>query len=418
MNNRKKIVYGVIIIILIALITGCIERPPSEPIIPPDISELTSMELTKMMGAGWNLGNTLDAHWNTVAPWITNPTVNQIEIAWGNPTTTKAMINKVKEAGFDTIRVPVTWYIFTGPAPTYTIDSRWMNRVQEVVDYVIDNGMFCILNTHHEDYNVYTNNGGGVNGWLRLHQSGTTPLTASEKQTMNARFTKIWEQIAERFKDYDEYLLFEGLNEPRSYGFENNNAAVWAEQYSVLNNLNQIFVDTVRASGGNNTKRHLLVTPYFAQFDLHGGLNKMDLFVDTATNKLRITDPANRLIVSLHYYEPYYFAGAGTSDPNSLSDYNPNGSHVSYNRGRVLNVLTDLINRGIPVIMGETGALDKNNEAERVKWANDYLKKIRDLGIPIVMWDDGGNYKLLNRSNLTWFFPNLVNAIVEAATPK
>jgi len=158
-----------------------------------------------------------------------------------------------------------------------------------------------------------------------------------------------------------------------------------------------------------------LVTPYFASIDLHGGLNKFDLFVDTTTNKLRVNDPTNRLIVSLHYYEPYYFAGLAASESNSLSVYNINDGPISYNRGRVLNVLNDFISRGIPVIMGETGALDKNNEAERVKWANDYVRRVRDAGVPVVIWDDGGNFKLLNRANLSWFFPNLTSAFVQAA---
>jgi len=417
MNNFKvSFLFGAIVSILIFSMTSCEEETPIFNELPPDISELTSMQLTQLMGAGWNLGNTLDSHWNEAASWITNPTVNEIERLWGNPTTTKAMIYKVKEAGFNTIRVPVTWYIFTGPAPNYTINTAWMNRVQQVVDYVINNGMFCILNVHHEDYVVIKENGSGVNGWLRLHQSGTTALTTSEKQTMNDRFKEIWEQIAERFKDYNEYLIFEGLNEPHSSGFTHN-AAVWQEQYSVLNNLNQIFVDTVRAGGGKNPVRHLMVTPYFASIELHDGLNVFNLFVDTAANKLRINDPANRLIVSLHYYEPYYFAMFKSGSDSQIT-YNPNDGHVSYNRGRVLNVLNDFISRGIPVIMGETGAIDKNNEAERVKWANDYVKAVRSAGVPVIIWDDGGDFKLFNRETLNWHFPNLKNAFVNAATPR
>ena len=410
MRYTKNIkIYGVIVIIMIVSMTNCTDKSSSKK---SDISHLTSMEITRLMGAGWNLGNTLDAHWNKAAAWITNPSVNQIETLWGNPITTKAMIDKVKESGFNTVRVPVTWYIFTGPAPDYVIEDRWMDRVQEVVDYVIDNGMFCILNIHHDDYNIITENGSGVNGWLRLHDSGTTALSAVEKQTINERFAKLWQQIAHRFKDYNEYLIFEGINEPRSEGFTDN-AAVWAELYSVLNNLNQIFVDTVRAGSGFNPVRHLMVTPYFASIDPHGGFNTLSMFVNNSTGRLRINDPQNRLIVSLHYYEPYYFAGLAASDSNSLSIYDPNDNHISNNRGRVLNILNEFLNRGIPVIMGETGALDKGNEAERVKWANDYVKQVREMGVPVVIWDDGGSFKLLDRRNLTWYYPDLVKALVE-----
>jgi endoglucanase len=384
------------------------------------INELSSMELVKKMGAGWNLGNTLDAHfdgapyenWNaTPGYYSTGKTPADQERMWGNPVTTKAMIDKLKADGFNTIRVPVTWYIFTGPAPEYKIVGAWMNRVQEVVDYVIDNGMFCILNTHHEDYHTYS---GGVTGWLRLYGNGSA-VSAQDRQEMNARFEKMWEQIAERFKDYDERLIFEGLNEPRAQlGFDpGNNAATWDSIYSVLNELLQTFVDTVRASSGNNTSRHLMVTPYFAQFGLHGGQNTIEKFVDTGTKQLRVNDPNNRLIVSLHYYEPYYFAAG-----NGMTVYDPtlNGNHIPYNNGRVYEFLDKLVNTyKIPVVMGETGTVDQNNEAERVKWAQDYVKNVQELGVPVVIWDDGGGFKLLNRRQGTWYFPNLAAALVQAA---
>ncbi|MDR0475626.1 MAG: cellulase family glycosylhydrolase [Treponema sp.] len=378
------------------------------------IDRLSSMELVKVMGAGWNLGNTLDAHWNA-APWGTISTPREQETMWGRPVTTKAMIDKLKAEGFNTIRVPVTWYIFTGPAPEYKIADAWMNRVQEVVDYVIDNGMFCILNTHHEDYHTYS---GGVLGWLRLYGNGSA-VSAQDRQEMNARFGKMWEQIAERFKDYDERLIFEGLNEPRAQlGFDppGNNAAVWDSIYSVLNELLQTFIDKVRASGGNNASRHLMVTPYFAQFGLHGGENKIERFVDTGKKKLKVNDPNNRLIVSLHYYEPYYFAGAGSNDRNSISIYDNSSGHIPYNNGRVYEFLDKLVNTyKIPVVMGETGALDKDNEADRVLWAQDYVKHVQDLGVPVVIWDDGGGFKLLDRRAGTWYFPNLTAALVQAA---
>jgi endoglucanase len=378
-----------------------------------DISNLSSMELVRQMGAGWNLGNTLDAHWHEAAPWINNPSPAQQETLWGNPVTTKAMIDKLKADGFKTIRVPVTWYIFTGPAPNYTIKKEWMDRVQQIVDYVIDNGMYCILNTHHEDYLSYN---GGINGWLRLHGSGTTALTSAERQEMNKRFAGIWKQIADRFKDYDEYLIFEGLNEPRAQNGFSDTTAVWASIYDVLNELLQTFVTTVRESGGNNSVRHLMVTPYFAQFDLHGGNNKMNLFIDSTAKKLKVNDPKNRLIVSLHYYEPYYFAGADPRyDQNSMSTYNNSSGHIPYNNGKVIDVLKTITDYGIPIVMGETGALDKNNEAERVKWANDYVKRVQALGVPVVVWDDGGSFKLLNRNPLSWHFPGLAAAFVNAA---
>lgn len=411
MKNKRIVT---LIITAALMISTCAMKPDQlEESGGTDISNLSSMELVRQMGAGWNLGNTLDAHWHEAAPWINNPSPAQQETLWGNPVTTKAMIDKLKADGFKTIRVPVTWYIFTGPAPNYTIKKEWMDRVQQIVDYVIDNGMYCILNTHHEDYLSYN---GGINGWLRLHGSGTTALTSAERQEMNKRFAGIWKQIADRFKDYDEYLIFEGLNEPRAQNGFSDTTAVWASIYDVLNELLQTFVTTVRESGGNNSVRHLMVTPYFAQFDLHGGNNKMNLFIDSTAKKLKVNDPKNRLIVSLHYYEPYYFAGADPRyDQNSMSTYNNSSGHIPYNNGKVIDVLKTITDYGIPIVMGETGALDKNNEAERVKWANDYVKRVQALGVPVVVWDDGGSFKLLNRNPLSWHFPGLAAAFVNAA---
>jgi endoglucanase len=388
-----------------------------------DISELTSMELTHQMGAGWNLGNTLDAHWGKAKPWGSdNPVPTWMETQWSNPVTTKAMIDKVKAEGFDTVRIPVTWYVFTGPGPDYKITNAWMNRVQEVVDYVINNGMFCILNTHHEDF---LRGNGYQNGWLRLYytdenDSNPRPLNAAERQEMNRRLGRIWEQIAERFKYYDEYLIFEGLNEPRTeQDLGDVTPEMWADQYRVLNELLQTFVDSVRAGGGKNADRQLMVTPYYAQFDLWDGGNKADLFVDSGTKKLKINDPRDRLIVSLHYYEPWGFVVAPSDSPYFSADFDLTKAVVSGNINNVLKIIeTNLVKNGIPVIMGETGAIYREgiagHDGERVKWAKYYIPQLRKLGVPCVIWDDGGSFRLLDRKNLEWFYPDLAAAFVTA----
>ena len=393
-----------------------------------DIFNLTSMEVTELMGPGWNLGNSLDSHWNEQGPWLAAPEPNDIEIAWGNPKTTKAMIDKVKEAGFNTVRVPVTWYIFLGPAPDYKIEDRWMNRVQEVVDYVIDNGMYCILNTHHDEYWNY---GAGINGWLRLFYTEPTgsatrrELNSAERKEMNDIVRSIWAQISDRFKTYDEYLIFEGLNEPRTkQNMGGNSADRWAAQYSVLNEMLQTFIDTVRAGGGRNINRHLMVTPHFAQFNLPNNTvangNGVQYFMDTAAGKLKVTDPRDRLIVSLHFYEPYYFCMAGDAESNVQFTYDTNDGHVSTNRERVLSTIkSNFIDNGIPVVMGETGAVRRDgvtgHEDERIKWVQDYITRVRQIGVPIVIWDDGGAYQLLDRTTRTWVFPSLMNAFVNAS---
>jgi len=391
--------------------------PPADIYGDSDISHLTSLEITHMMGAGWNLGNTLDSHWNARA-WGTINVPSAQEVLWGNPVTTKEMIDFVKASGFNTVRIPVTWYIFTGDGPDYEIADIWMDRVQEVVDYVIDNKMFAILNIHHDDY---ISGRGWECGWLRLY-GDNAPLSDDEKAALHLRFGRLWEQIAERFKDYDEYLLFEGINEPRTIPLDGKySKAIWEEQSLFLNDLLQTFVDTVRASGGANAYRHLMVTPYFASVgtDAGDGDGRIRHFVDKENATLRVDDPRGRLIVSLHYYEPWGFVTA-PSDSQWFSWYfDLDVGSVSHNLNQVRRIIDEnFISLGIPVIMGETGALHRtmpdgsSNEGERVKWVESYIGMLRDLGVPTILWDDGGQFQLLDRQDLQWMWPDLVEAFV------
>jgi endoglucanase len=388
------------------------------------------MELTHLMTVGWNLGNTFDSHWNGRA-WKTINSPRDQETLWGNPVTSKAMIDKIKASGFNTVRIPVTWYIFTDPGPHYKINDAWMNRIQEVVDYVIGNGMFCILNTHHEDYQRGTGAQGDWEcGWLRLYYTEGSdrqpvntgrPLSDLEKAAIKGQLGKIWEQIAERFKNYDEHLIFEGLNEPRTIGFNNSNREAWAEQSGFLNELLQTFVDTVRAGGGKNPDRHLMVSPFFASI----GMDTMDrdgrigFFINRQTKKLFINDPRNRLIVSVHYYEPWGFVSAPSNSQWFSATFDITKGPVSSNINNVLKILEDnFVKNGIPVIMGETGAIHRDiagHDAERAKWAEYYISKLKELGVPSVIWDDGGSFKLFDRSGLKWLYPDIAAALAKAS---
>ena len=403
---------------------------PNEPPAPPepsyaerktaDVSHLTSAELVGAMGAGWNLGNTLDAHWNAGA-WKVMQSPKDQETLWGNPVTTRAMIDFLKTSGFDTVRIPVTWYIFTGDGPEYKIGGAWMDRVQEVVDYAIDSGMFCILNIHHDDYRS------GADwecGWLRLYGDGG-PLPEEEKDETRRRFGSLWEQIAGRFQDYDEYLIFEGINEPMTQSLQSHTEETWAEQSAFLNELLQIFIDTVRAGGGKNPDRHLMVTPYYASVGMDAGdrEGRIGHFIDLENGKLRVSDPRDRLIASLHYYEPWGFVTAPSDSPWFSWEYDLEVGSVSGNAGNVLRIIeTYFIDNGIPVVMGETGALHRempdggSNEAERVKWAEHYVAGLKDLGAAVILWDDGGNFELLDRRALEWVYPDLAAAFVKAAS--
>jgi endoglucanase len=383
-----------------------------------DISAFTSAELVAMMGAGWNLGNTLDAHWNA-RPWREIEGTHTIETLWGNPVTTREMVEFIKAAGFNTIRIPVTYYIFTGDAPDYKIDEAWLGRVQEVADLVIDNGLFCIINIHHDDLIVGND---WENGWLELYNSAESrPLSDSEKAEKTARFAALWTQIAERFKDYDEYLIFEGINEPHTRGLRGQyNAEIWAEQSEFLNSLLQTFVDTVRVT---NPNRHLMVTPYYAAVGMDADDNdgRIAGFINPDTGRLFVTDARERLIASLHYYEPWGFVTAPDDSRWFSAYFDMEVGSVSHNMGVLRRIIEEnFVANNIPVIMGETGAFSRalpdgsSNEAERVKWAEYYVGMMKELGVPVIIWDDGGWFRLLDRENLEWVYPDLVRTFVEA----
>ncbi|MCL2637092.1 MAG: cellulase family glycosylhydrolase [Oscillospiraceae bacterium] len=389
------------------------------PLSPTDVEGLTSNELVGLMGAGWNLGNTLDAHWNA-RPWREIEGAHTIETLWGNPVTTKAMIDFVKESGFNTVRIPTTYYIFTGDAPDYKIDEAWLDRVQEIVDYVIDNEMFCIINIHHDDLII---GGDFENGWLELYNGRENrALSASEKAAKHERFAALWTQIAERFKDYPETLIFEGINEPHSRSVNGRyNAEIWAEQSQFLNELLQTFVDTVRVS---NPDRHLMITPYYAAVGMDAGDRdgRIAGFVNAETGRLFVNDARERLIVSLHYYEPWGFVTAPDDSQWFSAHFDMEVGSVSHNMNALVRIIEEnFVANNIPVIMGETGAIARimpdgsSNEAERAKWAAHYVGAMSELGVPVIIWDDGGAFELLDRRAVQWKYPELARALVEAA---
>lgn len=336
------------------------------------IRDISSIDIVKELEIGWNLGNTLDA---------TGGALLNTEMSWGNPTTREEMIIAVKEAGFNIIRIPVSWGSHLGPEPDYNIHTIWLDRVNEVVDYAIDNDLYVILNMHHEEWHFpsYDN-----------HEKAETILV------------KVWTQIAERFKDYDEHLIFEGMNEPRMKDtpFEWNGGTV--EARDVINQLNSSFVETIRNSGGNNSYRHLMIPTYAASSD-----------PKTWKDFIRPND--DKIIVSIHAYTPYNFAlnKSGTSE---WSRENPQDT-------REIDSLMDnlydwFISKGHPVILGEFGAMDKDNLEARVDWAEYYVKKANEKGIPCIWWDNGAFigsgelFGLLDRRKGEWKQPEMIEALM------
>ena len=313
------------------------------------------------MGLGWNLGNSLDA---TLGSGLGT------EISWGNPKTTQALIDKVKSLGFNTVRVPVSWGKHTSGSD-YRIDSAWLARVKEVVDYCYKNDMYVIVNIHHDTKASASTSGAG-------YYPRSSAYSSSEKFV-----TSVWSQVAEYFKDYDYHLIFETLNEPRLIG---TSYEWWFNKWSVpsevkdaidcINKLNQKAVDTIRATGSNNRGRLIMCPGYDASID-GATVSGFKLPTDISGNK-------NRIAVSVHAYSPYNFAmnvGSGSTSKYTSS---------------IKNELQDLFStlksnyrdKGIPVVIGEFGSTDKNNTAERVKWATDYTALAKKNNIPCVLWDN------------------------------
>lgn len=321
------------------------------------IHKPTAADIVNDIILGWNLGNTLDAYANNVKGLKT-------ETCWGNPVTSKEMIDMVKEAGFNSVRVPVTWYNHMDSA-TNKIDDAWMDRVEEVVNYVLDNDMYCILNVHHDT---------GEKGWLRA--------APKDLEKNKAKFQSIWEQISERFADYGDKLLFEGFNE--ILDTNNNWTSPNADSLKITNELNQLFVDTVRASGRKNATRCLILNTYCASA-VRAIVSGFTLPTDTVKDKL---------IVSAHIYQPYYFTSEVSPETTTW------GTGKSTLESYIQNMNKYFVEKGIPVIIGEFGAVDKNNRFERQGWLRFYVDTCTKYGIKCFWWDNGNEYKIFNRKTM------------------
>jgi endoglucanase len=338
--------------------------------------EMTSMQIVQDMKVGWNLGNTLDA-------WANGVNGLNSETCWGNPKTTKAMIDAVKAKGFKTIRLPVTWQGHFGGAPNYTIDKAWMDRVEEVVKWALSDEMYVILNTHHDD-------------WVTL--------TTSSQSSVTEKITKIWSQIADRFKDYSDYLVFETLNEPRLIGTQYEWTGGTTEARKILNAYNLAIVNTIRSSGGNNALRHIMIPTHAATP------------MAVAQDALVIPNDDTRIIISQHTYWPYNFTmntGAGaTSSWGSATDKEECDEELD----RIAN---KFVKQGVPVVVGEWGAIDKGNNEARATHAQYYANAVRKRGMLPVYWDNGydgnGGFALLKRSTSTWLYPAIVDGMIKGA---
>lgn len=333
-------------------------------------------EFVSNIKVGWNLGNAFDSY----GSWINGDLEH--ETAWGNVKTTKKLIDAVKKAGFNTVRIPVSWGDHMDEKGK--VSSAWMDRVQEVVDYAYDNDMYVILNVHHDN--------------------GTFPLDEKTEATVTKKYKTLWKQIAVRFKDYDEKLIFEGRNEPRTEGSAKEWTGGTKAEWEVINRMYKAFVDTVRESGGNNKTRFLMIAPYAATSTSYQAMTALEIPDD------------DRIIVEVHVYTPYNLALGGDM---SYTDFDANAK-------KELDWVFDNINKaytskGIPVIIDECGYTNKGKQDERIKAYKYMITKAKSYGIPCVIWDNGGvgeggeKLGLINRTTCEWYFPDVTKAIVNAA---
>lgn len=334
--------------------------------------DISSAELVKDMGIGWNLGNTFDS----ICSWITNGTPDQYETGWGNPVVTKSVIQKVKASGFKTIRIPVTW-INCMDTTTNKVSDAWMARIKEVVDWCIDEGLYVIINVHHDG-------GSAETSWIKN--------ASSDYATVSKRFESLWTQIATQFADYSDYLIFEGMNEVEF------STVTKTEAYNIMNKLNQLFVDTVRKSGGNNAKRHLLVSGY-----------NTDISLTSDSRFVMPEDPEGKLILSLHYYSPPQFCVA-ESNVDWCTPQTTWGTADDYAalEADMAKIYKNFISKGIPVIIGEYGVLTEQENNKDKASIRKFLAAVSETalsyGMCPVLWDSGtsGDMKYIDRNNVAF----------------
>ena len=322
--------------------------------------DITAYELVAEMNVGISIGNSLDS-------------VGKNETSWGNPTVTKELINAYKNAGFNTIRLPVTWseHMESDGTP----ETSWLNRVEEVVNWILDEGLYCIINTHHEG------------GWLHTSSDGMT--------LRKYKFKTLWIAISNRFKNYGDHLLFEGFNEIQKKAGDWSQAS--DEDYQNSNELSQLFVDSVRSTGGNNLKRVLIISTYGA---IHTTLG-FELPKDVVKNKLA---------VEFHCYYPQQFCFEwGTQKTwGSKNDLLEVKSFCSEFSG--------FTNEKIPVILGEFGAVDKENDVARAEYAETVAKNCNQYGIKAIWWDNGNTgvdkFGIVDRYTYKVLKPEIISALV------
>lgn len=382
MDMKKRFLHLFSLMLAVLMLIPCVGSAEEAEAVDNGVMRegLTALEATRLMGNGINLGNTLEACDNNVG--IKTNTPLSYETHWGQPKTTQAMIDGMKAAGFDTIRIPVAWmtnatHLYEGD---YTIDADYMDRVEEVVRYARKAGMYVIINDHWDG------------GWYGMFGSESAETRALAMEA----YKGMWQQIAERFRDYSDYLIFESANEELGGRFDENSPLYCSdsvvtyltddERYALTNEINQTFVDVVRATGGNNATRFLLIAGYSTDIDQTCD-DRFQMPKDTADSKL---------MVSVHYYDPWSYCGASSAASatkwGKVSDYEYLDQQLAK--------MTKFTEAGYGVVIGEYGALPGNDglKDNTLAYHTAFLDACTKYNLTNCLWDCSGLYKRVSQT--------------------
>ncbi len=367
-------------------------------------STVSATAVVNSMKFGWNLGNTLDAC-NSGKDWNTT---SSEEIDWGlKGTATSELFQKLKDSGIKSVRIPVSWHNHVDSS--FNIYSEWMNHVKEVVDMAYSKGLYVIINIHHDNYD---GDSLGTNAGFTLKEA--------DKQKSLKFVESIWNQVAAEFKYYDDRLVFETLNEPRLIGDTHewdwdSTCDTCKTAISIINELNQKAVDTIRSAGGNNANRVIMfpsyvASPYAAINAKNAGLFKIPS--DSATG---------RLVLSVHMYTPYNFAMNCTESEGAHSNFTESDKTELSKHFTDLN--TTFISKGIPVVIGEMGATNKSNFDARKAWFKYYLELCKQYNVAALLWDNGQEtnsnqseaFGYMNRTENEWFTDSNASELISTA---
>lgn len=382
MDMKKRFLHLFSLMLAVLMLIPCVGSAEEAEAVDNGVMRegLTALEATRLMGNGINLGNTLEACDNNVG--IKTNTPLSYETHWGQPKTTQAMIDGMKAAGFDTIRIPVAWmtnatHLYEGD---YTIDADYMDRVEEVVRYARKAGMYVIVNDHWDG------------GWYGMFGSESAETRALAMEA----YKGMWQQIAERFRDYSDYLIFESANEELGGRFDENSPLYCSdsvvtyltddERYALTNEINQTFVDVVRATGGNNATRFLLIAGYSTDINQTCD-DRFQMPKDTAVSKL---------MVSVHYYDPWSYCGASSAASatkwGKVSDYEYMDQQLAK--------MTKFTEAGYGVVIGEYGALPCSDglKDNTLAYHTAFLDACTKYDLTNCLWDCSGLYKRVSQT--------------------